>query len=248
MNDKDQLLPIRLSHSTFDPLREQPKFLSEVRVTEDKIDSSPKSFIVQFHKPLNIEEQKRLINQYNIRLETYIPEYAYLETITQTTVNQMRTDSLVRAIVPYHLEFKISSEIGKHSFKTDERKNLKGIWINTILFRNAKVNNILSTLDGIGAYDIKVIDDRKGGGSLQVRFVIDNKERLKDLAKMEELYWIEEVPERKDDNVRASGTIQSGAANNHSMWDQGIHGEGQIIGMIDSGPLDINHCFFLRSW
>ena len=55
------------------------------------------------------------------------------------------------------------------------------------------------------------------------------------------------MPEALDDNSGAAGTNQSGVATAQSIWSQGLHGEGQIIGMIDRSPLDIAHCFFLDS-
>ena len=44
--------------------------------------------------------------------------------------------------------------------------------------------------------------------------------------------------------MNTAGTNQSGVATTQSVWTQGLHGEGQIIGMIDRSPLDIGHCFF----
>lgn len=41
-------------------------------------------------------------------------------------------------------------------------------------------------------------------------------------------------------------TSHAGTAGMHSLiWAAGLHGEGQIIGIIDNGPPDIDHCFFL---
>lgn len=90
-----------------------------------------------------------------------------------------------------------------------------------------------------------VADDRKIGGSIQVRFKVLTKSKVDTIAELEEVHWIEEVPERVDDNVNSAGTLQSGAAANPTIWNRGLHGEGQVIGIIDSAPLNINHCFFL---
>ena len=40
-----------------------------------------------------------------------------------------------------------------------------------------------------------------------------------------------------------SGIIQSGFLKQTPMWDAGIHGENQIIGIIDTA-IDLWHCFF----
>ena len=87
-------------------------------------------------------------------------------------------------------------------------------------------------------------DDRSLGGSVRLQCVVPDADTAIAIARLNEVRWIEEVPEHIEDNVNAAGTIQSGAANNPAIWNQGLHGEGQIIGIIDSGPPDINHCFF----
>ena len=56
--------------------------------------------------------------------------------------------------------------------------------------------------------------------------------------------WVEEVGEIIEDNVNAATTIQSGTAGTAPTWTNGLTGDGQIIGMIDSALPDINNCFF----
>ena len=43
--------------------------------------------------------------------------------------------------------------------------------------------------------------------------------------------------------VCLSGIIQSGHLKQTPIWDAGIHGENQIIGIIDTA-IDLWHCFF----
>jgi hypothetical protein len=44
--------------------------------------------------------------------------------------------------------------------------------------------------------------------------------------------------------VEAAHTIQTATLDGHPIWDRGIHGEGQVIGVLDTGPPDVAHCFF----
>ena len=48
----------------------------------------------------------------------------------------------------------------------------------------------------------------------------------------------------KADDVNASRFIQSGTNDTATVWDRGLHGEGQIIGMLEGNTPDIGHCFF----
>jgi len=94
-----------------------------------------------------------------------------------------------------------------------------------------------------GGTDVVVHDDRALGGVTRVQFVASG-EVVPELSELRQVRWVEEVAESTDDNVRTASTLQSGDAAVASIWDRGLHGEGQIIGMLDSGPVDINHCFF----
>ena len=89
----------------------------------------------------------------------------------------------------------------------------------------------------------KIIDERKFGGQLKIQFVLPSKTGLAEIARLEEVRWIEEVPEINYDNGNTAGTIQSGTVGTTPIWDQGIRGEGQIVGVIDS-RVDVNHCMF----
>uniref|UniRef100_A0A7S0J3W4 WW domain-containing protein n=1 Tax=Calcidiscus leptoporus TaxID=127549 RepID=A0A7S0J3W4_9EUKA len=82
--------------------------------------------------------------------------------------------------------------------------------------------------------------------------VLDLAEALADAHS--EVLWVEPVPQYKLLNSAAAQVVQSGStpigggANSNivgetPIWDMGIHGEGEIIGVGDSG-LDTGHCFF----
>jgi len=115
------------------------------------------------------------------------------------------------------------------------------MWIRIDLFPDADPERVVAEVRREGASDVRVNDDRPLGGDLHVLAVLSNIEAV---AQLPDVRWIEEVAEHIEDNVAASSTIQSGATNNPAIWNRNIHGEGQVIGIIDNGPLDINHCFF----
>jgi hypothetical protein len=124
---------------------------------------------------------------------------------------------------------------------------MKELWLNSILFSDADVDRFVRNLNDTGASDVVVVDDRNIGGSIQIRFKISSKSEVSAIADMKEVRWIEEVPEIIEDNTNATGTIQSGTADNRTIWDRGLHGEGQIIGITDSGDPDMDHCFFRQT-
>ena len=89
-----------------------------------------------------------------------------------------------------------------------------------------------------------VLDDRQIGGEVRVRVVVPSANIVPEIAQRQEVRWIEEVPEIKLDNGFTAGTIQSGTQGNEIIWNYGLRGDGQIIGIIDGDTLDMNHCCF----
>ena len=94
----------------------------------------------------------------------------------------------------------------------------------------------------LGAVDVHSFDDRPGGGTAVLRFGVRDLGLLRRVARLEGVRWIEPVLEMADDSP---GTPpQPAIASFGPIWDQGVHGEGQVIGVMDAGPFDMEHCFF----
>lgn len=96
----------------------------------------------------------------------------------------------------------------------------------------------------------KVVGDGLAGtfGRLSVLFPKDSvADAVRLLAERSDLFFLERIHHLGLLNDRLVGTIQSGSQG-HDMtqtpiWAHGIHGEGQIVGEIDTG-LDANSCYF----
>ncbi len=95
-----------------------------------------------------------------------------------------------------------------------------------------------------GATEIEVRDFREYGAPARIVLRLPSMSQLIRLARLEGVRWIEEVPEQDEDNGNTAGTMQSGTPGDEPVFDHGINGEGQIIGVIDSGPVDVDHCMF----
>ncbi|MBA3259927.1 MAG: S8 family serine peptidase [Gemmatimonadales bacterium] len=235
-------VPIRLAAFTFDPLREEPDLPEQSRV--EKAPDDPAHYIIQFRKSLTREERARVQGRYRLTLTDYIPELAYLERLSPQTLDALTKDPLFRAAVPFRPAFKISADIGTLPSRAEARRDVGGLLLNATLFPDADPRLVAAMLTERGATGVRVLDNRGLGGPAQVRLTLGSADLLPRVAEVGDVRWIEEVPERKEDNVNTAGTLQSGTPGTQGIWAQGLHGEGQIIGMIDSAPLDIAHCFF----
>ena len=68
-------------------------------------------------------------------------------------------------------------------------------------------------------------------------------EWIRELAGIPEVLWVEELPEIFVLNNMTKWVVQSNVEPLTPVWDQGIHGEGQIVSEMDTG-LDYNSCWF----
>lgn len=238
----DERLPIRLRGQEFDPVHDTAPAGAADALRADAGETT--RYLVQFHRPLTTADRGRLQSGFGLRLVDYIPELSYLERLDPRVRARLAADPTVRAVVAYDPALKVVPGIGETPFRTAARSDDAGLRLSVTLFADADPAPVVALAEQLGAQRVTVNDDRALGGSLVVVAEVPDRGAASAFAQLDEVRTVEEVAEHIEDNVNAAGTIQSGAANTPSIWNQGIHGEGQIIGIIDSGPLDINHCFF----
>jgi hypothetical protein len=283
--EKQQDYMIYLARRTFEPSGER------IIPPPDKLEY----YIVQFNKPLTSEEQERIRLKYRLRLDTYIPNLAFLERLNPQTLAALSKDSLSRAIALYQPSDKISPEIGKSSSASSAQRSLNDLLIRVFLFSDVKDNDISRVAEAIGSLrashmlknktdahiqpsyesnpnepnakdsaerlsvtyldpaEIRILNDRDLGGHAQLVFLSPSIDLLVEIAKLDEVQWIEEVAETDSDSSATvhcpnsntvAGTIQSGTPANVPVWDNGINGSQQIVGIIDVTLVDKAHCMF----
>lgn len=193
-----------------------------------------RSWIVQFHRLPTDGDVARLRGQYGLSLDIPIPELAYVERLDGETRQQVCSDPLTRACVPYRPEFKLSPSMPPLTGPTPLR---------AILFDDADPDDVRAQMDDAGATDLRVSDKREVGGHVRIRFIVADPGQLDSIAELEGVRRIEPVGRIVVTNVAGASTTQGGAPDQSAIWERGLHGEEQVIGVIDDGPPDINHCF-----
>ena len=208
----------------------------------ERREAAREATIVQFTAALTWPDAVRLEAAYGLKLDRYIPNLAYLERLPAETIGRLRSDFLVRACIPLDPALKLAPWIA------DSVQPAPGAPLELIatLFDDADISAVESALGAIGVRDVQIVDDRPIGGRVHARFVLDDPARLAQIADIDDVVWVEPVPVIVSANVEASQVIQSGTVGTggNPIWDQGLHGEGQVISMIDEGTIDLKHCFF----
>ncbi len=233
---------IHLKAVVFDPLVGPGELAAGLRLPEG---AATDRRIIQFRAPVTREQRELLTTQYGLELTEYIPNLAYLERLSDEALQRLESLGLVRAVLDYQPAFKISPTIGEVEFRTEERRRMLGLLLQAILFDDADPQEVAATLRAIsGVTGVEVSDLRPIGGDARIQFSLPSEAALPEIARLDGVRWIEEVAEQIEDNGNTAGTIQSGTPGTVPVWNSGLHGEGQIVGVIDSGPVDIAHCMF----
>ena len=199
------------------------------------------SWIVQFGHSLTDAEQARIKVQFGLALADFVPPLAYIERLVPETAARLSEDPAVRAVAPFADRLKASPAV-RSSGSDNEPAD---IGITVTLFPDADTASVAASLAALGAKDITTFDTRRRLRALPIiRFTVSTT-RLDDVAAIDGVRWIEPVAEFVDDRTGALD-LQPGTAQTLApVWDLGLHGEGQVIGLIDNGPPDISHCFFV---
>ena len=208
---------------------------------DDEPDDDAAAWIVQFAAPLAPDQIKALRAEHGLALVDFIPESAYIERIPAEAALALREHELVRTVVAYGADLKVSRTVDavRRNRKDDDDV---AVGMTATLFDDADLAGAAASVQQLGAVDVHPFDDRPRGGSAVVRFGVRDFGLLRRVARLEGVRWIEPVLEMADDSP---GTPpQPAIASFGLIWDEGVHGEGQVIGVMDAGPFDMKHCFF----
>jgi hypothetical protein len=226
------------------PGREIPVELRNSPAALEKYKREAGYYLVQLHQSPDAETRTQLQAQLGVKLEDYVPELSYVEKLTPSAATAAAADPRIRSVIPYEPAFKLSPNIGTFEPRTEERKAAPGLLLMAFLFPDADVDAVSQSIASVGGTGMQAFDDRRlKGGTARIRFSLPSDSGLPAIAQIDGIRWVEEVGEIIDDNSDAAATIQSGHVHTPSIWIRGLHGKGEIVGLLDSGIPDIDHCF-----
>ncbi len=190
--------------------------------------------VVQFAASLSVPDIARLKAAYGLRLDRFMPNLAYLERLDTATAGRVRADFLVRAVAPLPQESKLAPDIPATG----------PLQLVAVLFDDSDAVAVTATLTALGAHDLATSDAREVGGRLRLRLTLDDTTAVAQVAALGDVTWLEPVPTIVDADVPSAQTTQSGDPAVGPIWAHDLHGEDQVIQIIERGTLDLNHCFF----
>mmetsp|Transcript_38117 Transcript_38117/g.61721 ORF Transcript_38117/g.61721 Transcript_38117/m.61721 type:complete len:925 (-) Transcript_38117:230-3004(-) len=231
---------ILLSSGVIDTSTDRPRHTFN---DEDPLQDAARIFLVHVKGPASHETTAHLEKACGVSLKKYIPHNTYLITANRIRTDCLRSSEHVLWIDALRKEHKVlsgahvSNRIYVHFLPTDDES------LHQIVERWAKeLRSVLGT--------DRTVFENVGEELMEVVLPDDSfSEKFIHFAAHQPLVrWVECRTPISLQNKYASRIVQTASqttsnANSDAIHDQGLHGEGEIVGVVDGG-LDYDHCFF----
>lgn len=181
-----------------------------------------------------------------IVLREYLPQNAYVVEANGVAPATLASLGFVRWVGEYRNEWKLDPQIGQRAFQTERRQRLadQGLVTLTItLFEGREVDDVAAAVSLIP--DVQLHGEGRIAGN-NVLHVTLPSDRVAELAALDDVEYVEEAPEITYRNSTNRWIVQSNISGVTPLYDNGITGVGQIIGILD-GKVDVSHCSFSDS-
>ncbi len=183
--------------------------------------SSKSYYIVKAIGPIKQEWKSTIDDHGNI--VDYIPENTYITKLSSSEALKLSKKDFVSFVGDYKSNYKISPEL-------KESEDMERITIRTY----EDSNSILTKLSSYG----KLLKHGKDKVTMKV-----DGSFIDDIANIEEVSFIEPKTNLELLNADGQWIVQTGESDDRSIWDHGLTGDGQVVGVSDTG-LDYDHAAF----
>ncbi len=187
-------------------------------------------------------QRRDSLNAAGVRLGAYVPDDSFVARLEQADATALAGMGFIRWIGPYEINWKRCPNIGRAPLVSPSRRRLEEAGKKLLivsLFDGVDVEAAMQLVRGCGA----TLAARSDAGD-SCRLIVEAPWRAIDaLCGLNEVMFVEEAPEAQPRNQSTSWISQSNVAGSNPLWNAGLHGEGQIIGIID-WDMRADHCSF----
>ncbi|HYE03759.1 MAG TPA: S8 family serine peptidase, partial [Phycisphaerales bacterium] len=201
--------------------------------------------VIQLTGPMRPAWRARL-EAAGVRLGDYLPNNAWIAWVDRADGARVAGLEFVRWHSPFQDSWKIEPGIGTRDYVEPARLELA---------KAGRVAVVVTLFDGARSGPVAEAIQRLPGGAVYWRVELDgnetisaalNADQVAVLAQRPDVQFIEDAPDVAPRNDSTRWIIQSNIntpAPFLPLWDAGLHGEGQVLGLLDT-KLDRNHCAF----
>lgn len=199
-------------------------------------------YVIQLDGPITADRHEAIAAS-GITLGEYLPMYAYIVKGADLNRDALRNLSFVRWVGLYESDWKTApSALTVKTFETDERKQLALAGKKRMVIHLFGGADFARAARKVADASGKITDLQPIEENCRMEVEIDSAAAA-NLAAIAEVQFVDEALEGVPRNSTTTWIAQSNVSNFTPLWDAGLHGENQVVGLIDWG-LDENHCAF----
>jgi hypothetical protein len=203
----------------------------EPEISDNLLVAESDYYIVHCAGPV-YPEYVRIFESIDAKVYSYIPNYAFLVKMNEIALREIQNLDFVNWVGVYQPAYKIS---GQREFKV-----LQGMQkVTILLYSDAPLDDIIALLEGMGA---RIDDIAQTRWDKLINCEIDLS-RIPDIAKIEEVNWIEPWHPVVLHNDDVQWILQTATSGNRRVWDMGITGDGQLVSTCDTGIRTSHYAF-----
>lgn len=170
-------------------------------------------FLVQFRGPVQ-EWQKQSLRDLGAEVGDYLPDYAFLVRMDAGQAARVARLGFVRGVGRYTANLKLDSALAQARGE---------VTVRLVSFGGGSLRGAVDRVAAAGG-------GLRGLGARAVVAAV-GAERLHDLARSEDVVWVEPVRANRLFNDKAAGVMKVDSA----AWARGLTGAGQLVGVADTG-------------
>jgi hypothetical protein len=227
---------VSLSSGVIDP-RQPPAIPRALRAAEDD-----EHVLVKFPAPVTASQLEALRHAVR-RIYTYLPHHAFLVNIPAERRGALRSLGASWAS-PFHPRYKLSRAVAAVDPARDPTRDRRRL-VMLHVYPDGDLDGVVRQLRGLG---LTVAGAKSKPLFSHVRLLLTSAEiarHRETLARIPEVFWVDLEARQRLLNDTTIWVGQSGLSAGHAtpVFDHGLFGEGQVVGILDTG-IDADMCYF----
>ncbi|MBU5615388.1 S8 family serine peptidase [Geomonas azotofigens] len=180
-------------------------------------------WVVRFNGPIS-ERDREAVEQLGARLHDYLPEFAFLAGMDDATRQRVLALPFIEGVTRFHPGYKMNGKLRTMALHPSPGESV------TLQLKLDGPSSLAQVLAQLRRLEVALLE--VGRDTVRVRMKAG---AIAGVAALEEVTWIGEYVEMELFNDTARWVLQSNVPGRLAIWDRGVHGEGEIVGVGDSG-------------